>query len=73
MVDRMEDLHFRQQQLRDRYCPHIKPINQYVDRLRSNKALLPYVAPIHGGVAAGVLSVMYYPGNGYSGARVAVS
>lgn len=54
---------FRQQQWDDRYAPHIAPINHYVDELKeAGRGWLPYVAPLHGGVEARVLSILRDPG-----------
>jgi hypothetical protein len=59
----MADPAFRAQQHRDRYAPHIRPINELVDELRKQGAeWLPYVAPLHGGINATVLTVLRDPG-----------
>lgn len=60
----MADPVFRADQharLRD---PHVRPINEMVDRLRNqdDRGWMPYVAPLHGGVNARVLSVLRDPG-----------
>lgn len=63
MSRRMADAAFREQQWVDRYAPHIAPINQYVDELREQgRGWVPYVAPLHGGSDAQVLSVLRDPG-----------
>lgn len=54
---------FRQQQWDARYAPHIAPVNDYVDQLRKMaRGWAPYVAPMHGGVEARVLSILRDPG-----------
>jgi hypothetical protein len=59
----MADREFREQQWADRYAPHIAPVNEYVDELREvGRGWAPYVAPIHGGVEARVLSILRDPG-----------
>jgi uracil-DNA glycosylase len=59
----MADVAFREQQWADRYAPHIAPINRYVDELREQgRGWLPYVAPLHGGTDAQVLSILRDPG-----------
>lgn len=44
--------------------PHIAPITAYVDNLRTAGRWLPYVAPLHGGVDARMLTVLRDPGPG---------
>lgn len=48
--------------LRDR---HVGPINDFVDSLRDKerRGWIPYLAPLHGGVEARVLSVLRDPGS----------
>jgi hypothetical protein len=59
----MVDPAFRAAQEADRYAPHVKPINELVDALRDGtRGWMPYVAPLHGGVNASVLSVLRDPG-----------
>lgn len=59
----MADPEFRQQQWDDRYALHIAPVNEYVDELREvGRGWAPYVAPLHGGVEARVLSILRDPG-----------
>lgn len=54
---------FWDQQRRDTYVEHVKPINDLVDRLRElGPGDVPYVAPFHGGMSAPVLSVLADPG-----------
>lgn len=54
---------FRDRQWADRYAPHIAPVNEYVDELREmGRGWAPYVAPLHGGVEARVLSILRDPG-----------
>lgn len=42
--------------------PHIAPITDLVDRLRTGGRWAPYVAPLHGGVGARVISILRDPG-----------
>jgi hypothetical protein len=59
----MADPVFRAAQQADRYAPHVRPINELVDALRDDtRGWIPHVAPLHGGIAAGVLSVLRDPG-----------
>lgn len=59
----MADSEFRKQQWAARYSRHIAPINEYVDQLREvGRGWLPYVAPLHGGIDARVLSILRDPG-----------
>lgn len=59
----MADAAFREQQWNARYAPHIAPVNEYVDELReAGRGWAPYVAPLHGGVQARVLSILRDPG-----------
>jgi hypothetical protein len=60
----MSDTEFRSQQYQHRYDPHVKPINELVDRLRDpqGRGWVPYVAPVHGGVDAWILSILRDPG-----------
>lgn len=59
----MADPEFRAQQWADRCAPHIAPVNEYVDELREvGRGWAPYVAPLHGGVEARVLSILRDPG-----------
>lgn len=63
MPRRMADPLFRAAQETDRYAPHVKPINEMVDSLRNESGgWMPHVAPLHGGITAGVLSVLRDPG-----------
>ena len=57
----MADAAFRAAQWDQRFAPHIAPINEYVDRIRA-KEWAPYVAPLHGGVNARVLTILRDPG-----------
>jgi hypothetical protein len=63
MPRRMADDEFRQEQWEHRFDPHIAPINALVDRLSDpdGREWMPYVAPIHGGVDAVVLSLFPDP------------
>ena len=58
----MADPTFRQEQWQHRFDPHIAPINQFVDELRRGGKWAPYVAPMYGGTAARLLSVLRDPG-----------
>lgn len=61
----MRDPEFRRAQWERRYDAHIAPINRYVDELRAaGRGWAPYVAPLHGGIGARVLSVLRDPGPG---------
>jgi hypothetical protein len=64
MARLMRDESFRQDQRAQLMDPHIKPINELVDRLRNPDSGLwaPYVAPMHGGINTRVLSVLRDPG-----------
>lgn len=61
MTRRMADESFLTAQWDQRYATHLAPINEFVDRLRV-QAWAPYVAPIHGGVDARVLTLLRDPG-----------
>lgn len=69
----MRDAAFRREQWEERYAEHVAPINRYVDEMREvGRGWAPYIAPIHGGVKARVLSILRDPGpatqeNGGSG------
>lgn len=67
MTDKMLISRYRQQQSRNLYLPHTRAINQFVDQLGGGTGSIPYVDPSHGGSAAGILSVMFHPGNGRQG------
>jgi len=58
----MADPTFRQEQWQHRFDPHIAPINQFIDELRRGGKWAPYVAPMYGGTAARLLSVLRDPG-----------
>jgi len=59
----MSDPAFRADQRQRRYDAHIEPINRYVDEIRAyGLGWAPYVAPLHGGVEARVLSILRDPG-----------
>ena len=57
----MADADFRASQWDQRYAPHIAPINEYIDSIREPK-WLPYVAPMHGGIDARILTLLRDPG-----------
>jgi len=63
----MRDENFKADQWERRYSPHIAPINELVDALReadppAGRGWMPYVAPLHGGIDAEVLSILRDPG-----------
>ncbi|MCX5124605.1 uracil-DNA glycosylase [Streptomyces sp. NBC_00347] len=60
----MRDEAFRLTQEKERYAPHVRPINEMVDALRDpeGRGWMPYVAPLHGGATARVLSILRDPG-----------
>jgi hypothetical protein len=67
MVRRMRDPNFKAEQLSGKYQPHIEPVNRLVDELREaeppvGRGWAPYVAPIHGGSEARILSILRDPG-----------
>lgn len=63
MARRMADPEFRSDQWKRRFDPHIAPINRYVEELRDlGRGWAPFVAPLHGGVEARVLSILRDPG-----------
>lgn len=49
MARRMRDEAFRLAQERERYAPHVRPVNEMVDALREpeGRGWIPYVAPLH--------------------------
>jgi len=54
---------FRHQQNRDRYAPHVRPINELVDELRGEGCcFVPYLAPMQGGTEARLLTLLRDPG-----------
>lgn len=64
MTRRMREVAFRAEQEQGRYAPHVRPINEMVDRLRQpeGRGWMPHVAPWHGGAEARVLSILRDPG-----------
>lgn len=63
MPRRMSEPAFRATQEADRYAAHVRPINELVDSLRDeSRGWMPHVAPLHGGINAGVLSILRDPG-----------
>ncbi|WP_460794408.1 uracil-DNA glycosylase family protein [Marisediminicola antarctica] len=60
----MRDPEFRKGQIDGMRAPHVRPVNDFVDRLRNGEATVPYVAPLHGGFDAPLLSVLASPGGG---------
>jgi hypothetical protein len=59
----MADEDFRREQWDHRFDAHVAPINALVDRLSDpgGREWMPYVAPMHGGVDATVLSLLRDP------------
>lgn len=65
MVRRMADPHFRSQQRAQAYDDHVRPINEFIDALRTTgNGWVPHVAPHHGGIEAQVLVILRSPGSG---------
>jgi len=64
LVRRMADEAFWEEQQRNRYAPHVRPVNEMIDALRGQdgRGWIPHVAPWHAGVQARVLSVLRDPG-----------
>jgi hypothetical protein len=63
MPRRMKDPVFRAEQHARLHEPHIAAITSYVDSLRARSGRwLPYVAPLHAGATARVLTVLRDPG-----------
>ncbi|WP_104099496.1 uracil-DNA glycosylase [Cryobacterium sp. M96] len=62
MTRRLKDAGYRGEQWQQRKAPHIKPVNDYVDEISTPDLWVPYVAPIHGGIDARVLSLLRDPG-----------
>lgn len=60
----MADIKFREEQWKHRYDDRVAMINRLVDDLRSEPGcgLVPYIAPMHGGVDARLLSILRDPG-----------
>lgn len=60
----MGDESFRKSQMAARYAPHVAPINRLADEAfgRPDWGWMPYIAPLHGGTEARVLSVLRDPG-----------
>ncbi|MDC3729266.1 GreA/GreB family elongation factor [Rhodococcus sp. Rp3] len=60
---RCRDNAYRNDLYRRRYDPSVRPINEYVDKLRAERRVsIPYVAPTYGGVDARLLTLMQDPG-----------
>lgn len=62
MTRLMADDHYRADQWTHRYDEHVAPINRWIDAQHEADGWMPYVAPVHGGVGARVLSVLRDPG-----------
>ncbi len=59
---RMRDPAFRQSQWEGRFSPHVAVLNRFVDELaKAGRGRVPYVAPIYGGLEAGLLCLMRDP------------
>lgn len=63
MPRRMADDDFRREQEQHRFDPHVAPVNALVDRLSDpdGREWMPYVAPMHGGADAILLSLTRDP------------
>lgn len=63
MPRRMADEDFRRDQEQHAFDPHMAPVNALVDRLSDpdGREWMPYVAPMHGGVDATLLSLTRDP------------
>lgn len=59
----MRDAAFRAEQHRGIRLPHIAKFNDLVDELRGERGWMPYIAPLHGGTEARLLSVFQDPGS----------
>lgn len=60
---RCRDRAYREDLYGRRYDPSVRPINEYVDKLRAERGVsIPYVAPTYGGVDARLLTLMQDPG-----------
>jgi hypothetical protein len=70
MVRRMRDHAYRAEQWRNRYAPHVEPINRLVDELGELRpgARPPYVAPMYRGVHAPMVAILRDPGPKAGGA-----
>lgn len=62
MARLMKDRKFREDQVARLHEPHMAPITKYVHELRASTGWVPYVAPLHGGVEARILSILRDPG-----------
>jgi hypothetical protein len=64
LARRMIEDGFREEQWQHRYDAHIAPINRFVDELGRvpGRDVVPYIAPMYGGVNARLLSVLRDPG-----------
>jgi hypothetical protein len=67
MVKQMRDPAFKAKQFTDVHLPHVTAVNSFVEQLREadppiGRGWVPYVAPLHGGSEARVLSVLRDPG-----------
>lgn len=62
MTRQMANPAFRREQQQRLHEPRIAPITDLIDSLRSDEEWLPYVAPIHGGIDARMMTVLRDPG-----------
>lgn len=67
MTRRMKNREFRESMALGVHLPHITAINSLVERLREaeppeGRGWVPYIAPLHGGSEAHVLSILRDPG-----------
>ena len=67
MVKQMRDPAFKAAQFAGVHLPHVTTVNQLVESLRetepsAGRGWVPYVAPLHGGSEARILSILRDPG-----------
>jgi hypothetical protein len=67
MVKQMRDAAFKAEQFAGVHLPHVTAVNQLVESLRepepsTGRGWVPYVAPLHGGSEARILSILRDPG-----------
>lgn len=62
MTRLMADPAFRRAQEEQLHLPHIAPITSLVDDLRKDGEWAPYVAPLHGGIHARMMTLLRDPG-----------
>jgi hypothetical protein len=67
MVKQMREPAFKAEQFEGVHLPHVTAVNQVVESLRepepsAGRGWVPYVAPLHGGSEARILSILRDPG-----------